>query len=37
MTLMRPVAFGEALPTGNRVTLFSNGKPEHFGHQILDG
>ena len=30
MTLMRPLAFGEALPAGNRVTLFLNDKPDHF-------
>jgi hypothetical protein len=24
---MRPVAFGEALPAGTRLTLFSNDKP----------
>jgi hypothetical protein len=27
---MRPVAFGEALPGGTRLTLFSNDKPDHF-------
>jgi hypothetical protein len=25
-----PVAFGEALPTGTRLTLFSNDKPERL-------
>jgi hypothetical protein len=27
---MRPVAFGEALPFGTRLTLFSDDKPERF-------
>jgi hypothetical protein len=27
---MRPVAFGEALPTGTRLTLFSDDKPDRF-------
>jgi len=27
---MRPVSFGEALPAGSRVTLFSNDKPDRF-------
>ncbi len=27
---MRPVAFGEALPAGTRLTLFSNDKPDRF-------
>jgi hypothetical protein len=27
---MRPVAFGEALPAGTRLTLFSDDKPDHF-------
>ena len=27
---MRPVAFGEALPSGTRLTLFSNDKPDRF-------
>jgi hypothetical protein len=27
---MRPVAFGEALSTGARLTLFSDDKPERF-------
>ena len=27
---MRPVAFGEALPVGTRLTLFSDDKPERF-------
>jgi hypothetical protein len=27
---MRPVAFGEALSAGTRLTLFSGGKPDHF-------
>ena len=27
---MRPVAFGEALPTGTRLTLFSADKPERL-------
>jgi hypothetical protein len=27
---MRPVAFGEALPAGTRLTLFSDDKPERF-------
>jgi hypothetical protein len=27
---MRPVAFGEALPAGTRLTLFSIDKPERF-------
>jgi hypothetical protein len=30
ITLMRPVEFGEALATGNRLTLFSNDKPDRF-------
>jgi hypothetical protein len=30
MTLMRPVAFGEALPAGTRLTLFSDDKPDRF-------
>jgi hypothetical protein len=27
---MRPVAFGEALPAGTRLTLFSNDKPDRY-------
>ncbi len=27
---MRPVAFGEALPAGPRLTLFSDDKPDRF-------
>jgi len=27
---MRPVGFGEALPAGARLTLFSEDKPERF-------
>jgi hypothetical protein len=27
---MRPVAFGEALPAGTRLTLFSRDKPDRF-------
>ena len=27
---MRPLAFGEALPAGTRLTLFSNDKPDRF-------
>ena len=27
---MRPVAFGEALPAGARLTLFSGDKPDRF-------
>jgi hypothetical protein len=27
---MRPVAFGEALPAGTRLTLFSDNKPDRF-------
>jgi hypothetical protein len=27
---MRPVAFGEALPAGTRLTLFSDDKPARF-------
>ena len=27
---MRAVAFGEALPTGTRLTLFSDDKPDRF-------
>ena len=27
---MRPVAFGEALATGARITLFSDDKPDRF-------
>jgi hypothetical protein len=27
---MRPVEFGEALPVGTRLTLFSNDKPDRF-------
>ena len=27
---MRRVAFGEALPAGTRLTLFSNDKPDRF-------
>jgi hypothetical protein len=27
---MRPVAFGEALPAGTRLTLFSDDKPDCF-------
>jgi hypothetical protein len=27
---MRPVAFGETLPAGTRLTLFSNDKPDRF-------
>jgi hypothetical protein len=27
---MRPVAFGEALPAGTRLTLVSNDKPDRF-------
>ena len=27
---MRPVAFGEALPAGTRLTLFSYDKPDRF-------
>jgi hypothetical protein len=36
---MLPVAFGEALPAGTRLTLFSDDKPDHLfaRHQILDG
>jgi hypothetical protein len=30
MTLMRPVAFGEALSAGARLTLFSDDKPDRF-------
>jgi hypothetical protein len=31
MTLMRPVEFGEAVPAGTRLTLFSADKPDrHF-------
>jgi len=30
ITLMRPVAFGEALPAGTRLTLFSDDKPDRF-------
>jgi hypothetical protein len=30
LTLMRPVAFGEALPAGTRLTLFSDDKPDRF-------
>jgi hypothetical protein len=30
MTLMRPVAFGEALSSGTRLTLFSDDKPDRF-------
>jgi hypothetical protein len=29
-TVMRPVAFGEALLAGTRLTLFSDDKPERF-------
>ena len=28
--LIRPVAFGEALPDGTRLTLFSDDKPDRF-------
>jgi len=28
--LMRPVVFGEALPAGTRLTLFSADKPDRF-------
>jgi hypothetical protein len=36
---MRPVAFGEALPTDTRLTLFSDDKPDRFFTviKILDG
>jgi hypothetical protein len=27
---MRPVAFGESLPVGTRLTLFSDDKPDRF-------
>jgi hypothetical protein len=27
---MRPVAFGEVLPAGTRLTLFSDDKPDRF-------
>jgi hypothetical protein len=27
---MRPVAFGEVLPVGTRLTLFSDDKPDRF-------
>ena len=27
---MRPIAFGEALPAGTRLTLFSDDKPDRF-------
>jgi hypothetical protein len=27
---MRPVAFGEALPAGTRLTLISDNKPDRF-------
>jgi hypothetical protein len=27
---MRPVAFGEALPAGTRLTLFSDDKPDRL-------
>ena len=27
---MRPIAFGEALPAGTRLTLFSDDKPNRF-------
>jgi hypothetical protein len=27
---MRPVAFGEPLPAGTRLTLFSDDKPDRF-------
>jgi len=27
---MRPVAFGEALPAGTRLSLFSDDKPDRF-------
>jgi hypothetical protein len=27
---MRPLAFGEALPAGTRLTLFSDDKPDRF-------
>jgi hypothetical protein len=27
---MRPVAFGDALPGGSRLTLFSNDNPDRF-------
>jgi hypothetical protein len=30
ITLMRPVAFGEPLPVGTRLTLFSDDKPNRF-------
>ena len=31
MTLMRPVEFGETIPAGTRLTLFSTDKPDrHF-------
>jgi hypothetical protein len=38
ITLMRPAAFGEALPGGTRLTLFSDDKPDRFFivSQILD-
>ena len=35
---MRPVEFGEALPAGTRLTLFSRqARPLLQGHQVLDG
>jgi hypothetical protein len=30
ITVMRPVAFGEALPVGTQLTLFSTDKPDRF-------
>jgi hypothetical protein len=30
IAVMRPVAFGEALPAGTRLTLFSDDKPDRF-------
>jgi hypothetical protein len=30
MTLIRPVAFGEGLPAGTRLTLFSDDKSDRF-------
>ena len=30
ITRMRPAAFGEALPAGIRLTLFSDDKPDRF-------
>jgi hypothetical protein len=28
--MMRPLAFGDALPAGTRLTLFSSDKPDRF-------